>query len=426
MIKRNRLFPLINLFSKFALIVVFLPIICSTILAQNNTTSPYSLYGVGDLEPAGFGKIQALGGAGIALSSRGFLNNTNPASYNGNDSTASLFEIGIFGKKTKFSSQYQSRTDFSANFNYLAMGFKVYKWWGMSIGILPYSSVGYKIVTPETIDGSNTPYIIVREGSGGLTECYLSNSFKLSKNLSIGIKTSALFGPLTQTESYYINYSSSPAVLAENDFYLHRIYFDYGLQYRFHLKGLDYSIGAVFANNQYLKSKQTDKMYLSNGDTLVLNSQALQDFNIPGKLGLGVAVSKNNKLTAALDYTVQFWSANQPLGEAANLVNTHAINFGMEYAPSDYLHKEYLKIMSYRIGGYYKETYLELRGQQIKQYGAVVGLGFPINNLHSLINVSCEIGQRGDNTNGLIKENYMLVHIGFTLIESWFNRRKYD
>jgi len=426
MSKKNRLLPLINIFCKNILILVFLQLVYSDLLSQNNTTSPYSLYGVGDLEPVGFGKIQAMGGAGFGLSSKGFLNNTNPASYNGIDSSASVFEIGVFGKKTKFTSSVRERTDYLANFNYLAMGFKVYNWWGMSLGIVPFSSVGYKIASVETIDGSNVPYVIVREGSGGLTQCYLSNSFRIFKNLSIGINTSALFGPLIQTITYYVNNTTTPVVLGENDYTLHRIYLDYGLQYRFKIKGLNYTLGAVFANNQYLKSKNTNKLYLSNGDTLITGTKALEDFTIPGKIGLGLAVTKDNKFTADLDYSAQFWSNKQPLGEAANLVNSQQINFGMEYAPSDYLRKQYMKIMSYRLGGYYKATYLELRGQQIKQYGAVVGLAFPINSLHSVVNFSFELGQRGDNSNGLIKENYYMIHIGFTLIESWFNRRKYE
>jgi hypothetical protein len=424
MSKTSRSCSLINFYISLCFIVAFLLVGSFDLFAQNNTSSPYSMYGVGDLEPVGFGKITGMGGAGMALPSNGFLNNTNPASYYGLDSVSSMFEIGIFGKKTKFETNTGNRTDYSANFQYLAMGFKVKKWWGMSLGLIPYSSVGYKISSTYDIAGSDEKYTIFVDGTGGLSQLYMGNSVSLNKHLSLGFNASVLFGPLDQSATYFIGNSQNASVYATNKYYLHRFYFDYGLQYKFNIKNLNCSFGGVFSHNQYLKSKYTNSVNLNGGDTLVLHTQATADFNIPGKIGLGIAVVAKKQFTAALDYSMQFWDKN--VGLDANLVNSQQWNLGFEYAPSDYKHKEYMKIMSYRLGGFYKDSYLELYGNQIKQWGVSAGLGFPINSLHSQINLTFEYGQRGTMSHDLIKEKYTMIHLGFTLNEQWFNRRKYD
>ena len=49
--------------------------------AQNSTTSPYSGFGIGELEMSSGGRNAAMGQTGIALRSNLFLNTANPASF---------------------------------------------------------------------------------------------------------------------------------------------------------------------------------------------------------------------------------------------------------------------------------------------------------------------------------------------------------
>ena len=55
--------------------------ICVLIMAQNNTNSPYTRYGYGDLGDHSFGAGRAMGGVGIGLRSPLQVNPLNPASY---------------------------------------------------------------------------------------------------------------------------------------------------------------------------------------------------------------------------------------------------------------------------------------------------------------------------------------------------------
>ena len=57
--------------------------------AQNgayNGFSPYSVYGVGDLHPAGTAYNASMGGVGIATRNKRFVNTMNPASVTARDS----------------------------------------------------------------------------------------------------------------------------------------------------------------------------------------------------------------------------------------------------------------------------------------------------------------------------------------------------
>jgi hypothetical protein len=43
-----------------------------------------------------------------------------------------------------------------------------------------------------------------------------------------------------------------------------------------------------------------------------------------------------------------------------------------------------------------------------------------------MVNIGLEVGQRGTVTNGLIKEQFFKVTLGFTLNDRWFVKPKFD
>src|SRR3954469_18012258 len=64
--------------------------------AQQNTLSPYSRYGIGELEPGGFVPQKGMGGIGTAFYGQDRLNFLNPSSYAFD--TITTFEPGIRGE----------------------------------------------------------------------------------------------------------------------------------------------------------------------------------------------------------------------------------------------------------------------------------------------------------------------------------------
>ena len=155
------------------------------------------------------------------------LNIVNPASYGGIDSLITLFDIGSFAKYTSFSTKSKSQTLFDANIRYFTMSFKPVRRIGTSFGIVPYSSVGYKINVLSSIEGSDKEFYKTFSGEGGVNKVYLGNSFKVSNNLFLGVNASFLFGTISRTES-----SSEGTYSYQDKNLFSNFYLDYGLIYK--------------------------------------------------------------------------------------------------------------------------------------------------------------------------------------------------
>src|SRR4030042_310351 len=158
------------------------------------TSSPYSIFGAGQVENSGFGVGKAMGSTGIALKSFNSLNNINPASYGGIDSLSFLFEVGMFAGYTRSESRKEIQHQFDGNMRYLALGCRVTRWWASSLGIVPFSSGGYRVTSKGNMEGELTPYTKTYTGEGGLNQFYFSNAFSPIKSLSLGVNASYVFG----------------------------------------------------------------------------------------------------------------------------------------------------------------------------------------------------------------------------------------
>ncbi len=62
---------------------------------QNGINSPYSRFGLGDIEDKGFAQSRAMGGFGIGLFNPKAINIANPASYGYFKRQSFLFEVGL-------------------------------------------------------------------------------------------------------------------------------------------------------------------------------------------------------------------------------------------------------------------------------------------------------------------------------------------
>ena len=114
--------------------------------------SPYSLFGAGQIQNNGFGTNTGMAGTGIAYRSEAYLNNLNPASYSGIDSLNFIFEFGCFGNVSRYKTSSMSKITTNGNIRYIAAGFRIWRRWAVSTGIIPYSSVGYQINSSETVE----------------------------------------------------------------------------------------------------------------------------------------------------------------------------------------------------------------------------------------------------------------------------------
>jgi hypothetical protein len=411
---------------KASLFLILVSVMITGIVRAQNTKSPYSIFGPGEILSKGFGRNIGMGRAGIAVGSDNRLNNLNPASYAGIQPQHFIFEIGVDGKFSGFDSQNRKMTGFNANLRYLGFAFKITDKWAASLGISPYSTVGYNIITLNDIEGSLSKYASSFEGSGGITLAYLTQSLKITKNLFLGVNASYLFGPLVQQQTIVQSDLNVNYIITHND-YFRTFYFDYGLQYNFSVKKLKYEIGLIYANKQSLHSSYSMIIQDGNLSTVDANAGKNKTMKIPETGGVGLAVSNPGKFLVAADYQMQKWSGLKYPTMAGNFIDAHMFSAGLEIRPwKERVANKYFQNWQYRIGANYNSSYLKIGGQNIKGFGVNLGFGMPLRNQESTLNFAIEAGKNGTSNHNLIEEKYILFHMNFSINELWFIKRVFD
>jgi hypothetical protein len=394
--------------------------------AQYSTNSLYSFYGLGDINSSRTGKISGMGGAGIALKSEGFLNNLNPASFSTFDSTSFVFDFGLAGYYSSIRSQGENKSASDINFNNIAIGFPVTKWWGSSIGSAPFSTIGYNISTFIPVEGKMLDVETQFTGKGGINQFYFSNTFSLSRHLALGINLSYLMGSIIKNEINKLEPFGLDNLYTIRTRHFNNLYYSFGLQSGLKLNNDNLSLGVTFSPPQKIKTKYSVLVLIENADTLENRNEHIDDVLIPLALGIGVAYKFNSILDIAFDYSYQKWSDANYSMEGARLVNSYSYNFGLEYNQKQPLNATFLNLIIYRFGAYYEQTYLMMRNNAIKDYGINFGIGFPVKRQKSTINLTMGLGQLGTTSQSLVKQTYGSLKLSLTLHDYWFLKRKYD
>ena len=171
---------------KKTLSVLMLLTACSFAMAQNNTNSPYTRYGYGELSSPNFGNSRAMGGIAYGLRDGLQINPLNPASYTAVDSLTFIFEGGASFQNNNLSDGVMKKNVKNASFDYLAMQFRVHRMLSLSVGVLPFSNIGYNV--SQTFNETTTSPAYTKQvyGDGGLHQVYGGIGFKVFKNLSVG------------------------------------------------------------------------------------------------------------------------------------------------------------------------------------------------------------------------------------------------
>lgn len=410
-----------NTYIKYFLVVSVFTFSIS--VSGQNTVSPYSIYGPGEIQSGGFGTNKGMGSAGIALESGSYLNNLNPASYAGMDSLRLILEFGLQGKAYGISSNNESVSGFEGNLAYLAMGFKYTPWLAGSFGLVPFSSVGYSINRTNFVEGLDHKYTSNYQGNGGISQVYFANAIKLFKRLSLGVNLSYMFGPLVQEEHIEAT-NIVPSIMIERKDYLKSAYIDFGLQYKFSTERNDYMFGLTYAFEQSLNSKHITTVYDNSLNMLSLHQENTDYLVIPEMIGAGFGV-KSKRYSLALDYHFQAWSGVQYPIQADEFTNSHKVVFGGElklWEPRAI--NPFYKNWTYRFGVGYESSYLSFGNSNVTDTNLTLGLGIPMYGALSKMDFSITGGLRGTKSNNLIQEKYLMFNIGFSLNEMAFIKRK--
>ncbi len=411
---------------------------------QNYVNSPYTRYLIGDVINTGFAYNKALGGSSIALRPHNQVNYLNPASYTAQDTNSFLFQVGFTARYAEIQTGVDSDVSTNSNIDYLAIGFPLTKWWNISLGTTPFSRAQYFFRQEDTVSyGEKITFDY--SGFGGFNEFYIGNSFAVHDFISVGFNMSYLFGSLERKQESYLTDLRYYSAKIENktDYIASDFYFKAGLQAYPTIKEkhkITVGITYDFESNIDVRLKGRTLRYNTAEssrtlDSLYFNDDTLSPLKLPGKLGLGLAYTYDNKLTVNAEYITQDWTGTDIVTSGFKAGKYESFRFGVEYNPVSLATRtrvNYFKRIHYRAGGFYTKSYLyNSSGKNITSYGMTAGLGFPLKNARKLftgtsLNIGYQYGVRGTTEDGLIKENHHTITIGLILHDFWFLKPKYD
>ena len=435
----NSTFKKINPILSIALLCLLL---VNGLQAQNITNSIYSRFGYGTETFKGFANNIALGGSGIALSSPFQLNYNNPASNAALKLTT--FTVGLSGNYVKQYNTSDTIVNKNVSFAYIALGFPITKWWGLSFGLLPYTGVGYKIM--DTTYFKKRPVENTYKGAGGLNKIYIANGinpFQIFKDsmmpgFKIGINSEFTFGNITNENyqrfigsdtSYYFSILNS----SRNAYY--GFSFLVGAQYTINIKDdTKITFGAGYGWKSKLSNKYSlvaERYYNNPSSSSLIDSAFSVDKTketayLPGQYTFGFNLQMGEHFAYNMEYKVVKWASDSIIKTSNYLKDSRTISAGFQYFPNSSSPDGVLKHTYYRMG--FKNSVLPvfLNDYQLEEQALTFGAGFPMRKSASTVNIGVELGKRGTTKYNMVKENYVMVNIGFTINDRWFIKSRYD
>ena len=410
-----------------SLAVVFCIILSTTAIAQLGTSSPYSRFGLGDLQGNVFPEYNALGGGVTAISSENSVNPSNPATYTSFKPNSFLFSTGGLHKTTNIQNSTDNQIVNNSSFSHLTVAFPISKKLGASAGMLPYSNIGYTLNARDNDVNADMIY----SGDGGLSKIYFGGAYEPFKGFSVGINASYLFGGLNRRKKLVLDDESSFNARSNSKINLKGYFYELGVMYK---KSLSVekiiSFGLTANNNSSISAKRTNLLETFSGVNEIIKetelTSELGDATLPQYISTGISYRDGKKWLLVADYSMQNWEDYSLFDEGDNLNNSMRISAGFQYTPEFNSVTKYYKRMQYRLGAAYSNTPLTLNDTQLKEMSLSFGFGIPVRKSRTKYDVSLTLGQRGTIDNNLIKEQFVRFGLSVSYDGIWFVKRKYD
>lgn len=419
--------------------VLIIVLFCVNTFAQKTNTSPYSILGIGEEISAKTVEEMSMGGSGTVGNYEYQLSFTNPATYSGFRLTT--YSIAGQNRGLTVKDALTTQKSSSANLSYLVLGIPVGEKAGFVFGLQPNTSVGYSIENTILDSEGEVSEISLYEGDGGTNRVFLGAGYQVSEGLSIGFEGDYVFGNI---DNSIINQQRDVQLGTKyvTDTRVKGFGLKTGFLYKKYLKNdLYLSLGGSFELENELESEGHEYLYsvsFTNGESprdTILNAASNGFYNKPMKTSLGVGIGKSKKWAASLDYSFQ-----DKIELGGNLLNRNPklafrkssqLSLGGFYIPKYNSISSYWDRVIYRAGVRSQQTGIMVDGSgngtqfnDVNDFGISFGVGLPMSNEMSRLNLGFEFGKRGTTDNGLIEESYFNFKLGLLLSNKWFRKRE--
>lgn len=385
-------------------------------MAQNATSSPTSRYGYGELNQNLPGAYRAMGGVGVGMRSNKAINPMQPASYTACDSMTFMFDVAGSFLYTNYRDSYGQTNKVNGNLEYITMQFPIWRQHiAMSLGVNPYSAVGYNFTLSDSIN-SDYYYDKAYRGMGGFTQVYGGLSFNICDWVALGVNAYYMFGNIEKSRSLTFTDLYMDSVQMVERLTANSLRLRYGVQL-FHTFGKhSVSMGAVFENKQPFSRMKYEQIETTTIDTVTILESG---FELPMMYGVGLSYTYDNRIVVGADYICHDWGRAKYFGSTEALKQSHRWALGAEYR-NDPLSRKYVDQLYWRLGVNYTTSYTHLYDQA--ELGIGLGVGFPLRTAATVINATVEYGRRG--SKDMLRENYLRLVINASISEHWFFKRK--
>lgn len=399
--------------------------------AQENTASPYSFYGIGSTRFKGTNDFVNMGGISVYSDST-HINVLNPASYSNQLITS--FQLGMTSSFYNLNTASASEKAKKTTFDYLVMGFPISKKVGVSLGLLPQSAVGYRLISDtRAVDGFVKQY----KGKGGVNKVFFGAGYQITPKFSIGMDFQYLFGILN-TQSDVLNQNIIYGSREINESTVSGLAVNAGLNFKTKFNNkLNFMSSLTYAPEAKLNSINTRNVSLISAlvNGSIVTASADTEVNVadtklivPSKLAIGAGLG-NRKWFLGGD--VAFSGSGNQVNRFENYSNVSYENavkvaIGGFFIPKFDSFNNYFQRITYRGGFKFENTGLVINNTAIKDKSVTLGFGLPISGTFSSMNLGVEYGSRGTTSNGLIKENYFSINIGLLFNDKWFRKTLYN
>jgi len=409
--------------------------------AQNGSVSPYSYFGIGEIQSKGTMENQMMGGIGMFADSI-HVNLRNPAALSklgvqfGENFGITAYTFGLSHKRLSLQNSTESQSSSSTNLEYLSIAMAIKKGFGIGFGIMPYSSVGYNLVS-ENVNDNDVLVTNIFEGDGGLNKVYFSVGYEFVKNLSVGVTANFNFGTMDYDRIQSLE-NVQFGTFDKRTSEVNGMDFNYALNYNPTINDKYNIFASLRVNTQANLTSKNEKEIGSFSVTTGQNIEVIKadldavnlrntELKIPTTTTLGLGFGEHRKWFLGAEYSFQGLSSfSNDFIDVDNLVYEDASSFafGGFYIPDHSAFSGYYKQITYRAGLRMDKTGMTINNTEINNFGITFGFGFPMRGSFSNLNLGFELGKRGTTDANLIEEDYFKVNLGLSLNDLWFSKRR--
>ena len=377
--------------------------------------SIFSGGGLGLINHSQGGRAAGMGILGISLFDTTSVGSANPALW-------ALIPVTKFSggmSVSRFDSRDTGGNDVSDDFllQHAALGISLKKNLTIGFKFFPQSRIDYRTFDRSaTVSGLD--YEAFNIGKGGVSTASLVASSKLTKNSFIGAEIDFIFGNLNTL--WGANFTSTS--ISDVQYTLNKRI--YGIRPK-----LGFSID--LGNRQYFglyAAASADMDAEQEIDYTATDSTWVADieFSYPASFGLGYSFPVSGRVQSEIDFLWTGWKREgQEIGESNRYQQSQFFGIGFEVQPLSGTMLPFYQKLHYRTGVNYQSLYYQSpAGESVSDYSFSFGLGIPLKQQFSRMDVSLTAGKRGNLDDNYAEETYYNIGVYFSTGEKWFVRKK--